>query len=190
MGLSFGCSRLSISPVATGVEIGEPLDGVAELDLLEIRGVVENPIGGLTELAVFLDGGGGGGVDTDAVAEGEHSNVFDGDFGRLVSCASWLYGVGGSFLGKAFEGSFAWSSEVCFLTIGGGGSLFGNVFERPIGRVGNFGAFPSSSRRFISDNVSMEKLESEFKGDGLDDRVMLSDNSNSDTSPTSPCSFL
>lgn len=174
-----------------GVEIGEPLDGVAEFDLLEISGVLENPIGGFTGLPTFLDGGGGGGVDADVDAVGERSNGFDIDFEGLGTSTSWLYGVGGSFLGNAFEAVFVWSREICFLLIRGGGILFGNVFVRSIGRAGNFGASVSaSSRRFISDKVSIEKPESEFNDEGFDDRVMLSDNSNSETSPISPCSFL
>lgn len=60
MGVTFGCCE---SPVGVGVEIGEPFNGVAELDLLEIRGVEENPIGGLEAGAIFLEGGGGGGED-------------------------------------------------------------------------------------------------------------------------------
>ena len=59
---------------------------MAELDLLEIRGVVANPIGGLTGLAVFLDGGGGGGVDADA--DGVRSNGFDMDLEGLGTSAS------------------------------------------------------------------------------------------------------
>lgn len=175
-----------------GVETGEPLDGVAEFDLLEISGALENPIGGFIGLLTFLDGGGGGGgVDADVDAVGERSNGFDIDFEGLGTSTSWLYGVGGSFLGNAFEAVFVWSREICFLLIGGGGILFGNVFVRSIGRAGNFGASVSvSSRRFISDKVSIEKLESEFNDEGFDDRVMLSDNSNSETSPISPCSFL
>ena len=150
---------------------------------------MENPIGGLTGLAVFLDGGGGGGVDADE--EGVRSNGFDMALEGLGTSASWSYGTGGSFLGNPFEDVLDCSRETCFLLIGGGGIRFGKVLLRPIGRAGNFGAFTStSSRRFISDRVSMEKLESEFNDEGFEDSVMLSDNSNKDTSLISPCSFL
>lgn len=76
--------------MVAGVETGEPLDGVAEFDLLEISGVLENPIGGFIGLPVFLDGGGGGGggVDADVDADGERSNGFDIDFEGLGTSTS------------------------------------------------------------------------------------------------------
>lgn len=73
--------------MVAGEDTGEPLDGVAELDLLEIRGVVENPIGGFTGLAVFLDGGGGGG-GVDADVDEVRSNGFGMAFEGLGTSAS------------------------------------------------------------------------------------------------------